>query len=397
MATRPYKPYPWPWGQPSILTTSAEEERRQANFWLDADLGEDEDDGSEVEYVPSSSDDSVSNDSDDSEETSNSASDQDISESELAQLHANAAETTFPSSPTPSTKEIEAQEELSRQIADLVKAEQDAAAAYNPDEVVALITEFYELLVTMGHWPEGSLRYPPHDPPVNETLAVQLGYAPATISLMHRLPYVASKFNDADRYAIVARTRLADYTRDKSLKEGRCPYPYQYIDGCPDIDPWLLPFTLPHRDGWNVMLDTRLGCVRAYSTEGSPSQNTVEWRRHGEISDKDEATWTEYRRAPLVPAARYFSELIYAYRSLERLPIIAPDISDPKEERHPSYAGWLGDSQQAEQQTLLKLYRDCGWPDDWRRAEFVEKWEIEKEEIGDRAREAMVREGRKRH
>ncbi|KAJ7924406.1 hypothetical protein B0H13DRAFT_1978302 [Mycena leptocephala] len=394
--SRPYKPYPWPWEQASILSTT-EEERPQGN-WLDADLGDDEDAlNSEEEYVPpegsGSEEDESSGDSD--EEMSDSdghMSNGDISESELAYIIADA-QTGWPSSPTPSLKELEEQEELTRQIADLVKAEQDAAAAYNPDEVVSLITQLYELLVNMGHWPEGSIHYPPHtNPPVNEELAVQLGYVPAAISLMNRLPYLTSRVNEHDS-EIVSRTRFADYTREEDLREGRSPYPYQYMDGCPPIDPWLLPLMLPNRDGWHVMLDTNLGVVRAYSTERTPPQNTVEWRRHGKVSDAefDQATWTEYRRAPLVPAAHYFSELIYAYRSLSRLPVILPERNDPKETRYPIYPAWLANQEREEQNTLLALYRECGWPDEWRRAEFMTKWKTQKREIDTRARQAMIK------
>jgi hypothetical protein len=102
---------------------------------------------------------------------------------------------------------------------------------------------------------------------------------------------------------------------------------------------------LPRRDGWNVMLDTQLGVVRAYSTGGWLREDSVEWRRHGDVPDsqfeRNEAIKTEYRRAPLVRAAHYFSELIYAYRSLKRLPIIDAHRSEPYREGHPPpYSQW---------------------------------------------------------
>ncbi|KAF7343481.1 SWIM-type domain-containing protein [Mycena venus] len=373
---RPQKPYPWPWGQPSILITAAEEERRRANHWLDADLGEDNDD-SDSDYVQSDSSDASTSDSD--ERMNNSTLDSDISESELPYIRADA-QTGWPSSPTPSLKALEEQADWDRKIVDLIKAEQDVAAAYEPDEVVSLITQLYKLLVTMGHWPEGSLRYPPHtDPPVNEELAVQLGYTPAAVSIMRQLPYVSSNINGwyDDKYEIVARTRIADYTNDHHLKEGRRPYPYEYLDGCPDLDPWLLPLMLPKRYGWHVMLDTNLGAIRAYDSEGPPCE-TVEWRRHGEVPQDGwvKARWTEYRRAALVPAARYFEEVIYAYRSLSRLPVIKADYNDPNDNNFLST-----DEEREEQQTLLTLYHECGWPDEWRREEFVAKWDAKKEEI----------------
>ncbi|KAJ6588448.1 hypothetical protein B0H19DRAFT_1226267 [Mycena capillaripes] len=334
-ATRFYKPYPWPFGQPSILNAPVELEeqrRRQAGYWLDVGIAED-DDASDSDYEPS--------ECSESEASSDSASGSDtISESELAYIRADAQTACRAFSPTPSLKAVEEQEKLTLQIADLVKAEEDAAASYNPDEVVSLFTQFLELLITMGHWPERSIRYPPHtDPPVDEQLAIQLGYAPAAISLMHRLPYLIWKVNDSDTCPIVDRTAFADYTSEYDLKEGRRPYPYRHLEGCPDIDAWLLPLTLPSRDGWNVMLDTRLGAIRAYSTYNSPSQNTVEWKRHAVPNEEwDRAVWTEYRRAPLVPAARYFSELIYAYRSLSRLPVIRANLNDPYKQPPPSHS-----------------------------------------------------------
>ncbi|KAJ7691332.1 hypothetical protein B0H17DRAFT_1133853 [Mycena rosella] len=251
--------------------------------------------------------------------------------------------------------------------------------------------ELYELLVNMGHWLEGSIHYPPHTQrPVNEALAAELGYTTSAISLMLNLPYVDSHVNRDDETSIVERTRFADYTLEE-LKEGRRPYPYQHRDGCPDLDPWVMPLALPGRDGWNIMLDTRLGVVRAYGIEWSPPEDTVEWRRHGEVAgdEWDRMIWTEHRRAPLVPAAQYFPEIIDAYRSLARLPLIEAHLSDPMHKRvYPSdYPGWIVTQERELLDGLLALYRECGWPDEWRRAEFVTKWAAKRKEIDDRARE----------
>ncbi|KAJ7789471.1 hypothetical protein B0H14DRAFT_242757 [Mycena olivaceomarginata] len=404
---RPYKPYPWPWGHPSILVVPVEEKRRQAKYWLDADLGKDEDDGDDEnsEYCPSEGSNASSGGSESGssaghfvEQINDSSLDWDtIDEAELAYLRTDA-ESGWPMSPTPSLKKLEEEDELARQIEQLITAEQDAAAAYNPDEVVSLITQFYELLVTMGHYPEGSVRYPPHtDPPVNEELAAQLGYPEAAISLMQRLPYLTREINTSEQHEILRRTRLADYTRERDLREGRHPYPY---DDCPDIDPWLLPVMLPRRDGWNVMLDTQLGVVRAYSAGGWLREDIVEWRRHDVLDsqfERDEASNTEYRRAPLVRAAHYFSELIYAYRSLKRLPVIDADLSEPYREGHsPSYSKWGLNLKREEQETLLTLYRECGWPDEWRRAEFIEKWQVKKRDIDARSRAAWEKDYKER-
>ncbi|KAJ7498085.1 hypothetical protein B0H11DRAFT_832319 [Mycena galericulata] len=365
METRPYKPYPWPWGYPSILAPALEE---KPDTWLDTDW--EEDDESE-DYMPDSGSDETSTGNEDSDLDSG---DEHISDSEVASLSAHAYK--WRSSPC---------------CTDYQKAQEEAAAAYDPDEVVSLITQFYELLIEMGHWSEGSLRYPPHtDPPVNEALATELGYSPAVISLMQRLPYSTDAASHGHERYILGRTRWADYTSEYDLREGRHPYPYEYLNGCPDLDPWLLPLMLPNRDGWNVMLDTKLGVVRAYCD--GPPEDTIEWRRHGHSpAVTDEARWTEYRRAPLVRAAQYFSELLYTYRSLSRLPVIDPDRNDPREDLqlYPSYPAWLSTQEKEEQETLLALYRECGWPDRWQRAEFVAKWDAARDQIHARARLAM--------
>ncbi|KAJ7166505.1 hypothetical protein C8R43DRAFT_986236 [Mycena crocata] len=367
------RPYPWPWGQPSILTTTKEEQRRRENYWLDAEL---EADDSDSDYVPSdSSQGSGSSDSDWDLE--------DIEDSELVAI-CEDANSSWRYSLTPSEKEREEKEDQAQQLVDLVKAEEDAAAAYNPDEVVSLVTQLYELLITMGHWPEGSLQYPPHTT-LNEALAAELGYDAAVILLMQRLPYLTPQANnDSPPYIVADRTPFADYRDERQLKEGRRPYPYQYLDDCPDLDAWMLPLTLPYRDGRHIMLDTRLGVVRAYSAEGFIPEDTPEFLRHGEVVDTDEgrihAQFTEYRRAPLVPAAIYFSEVIYAYHSLLRLPVVDSYLSDPNEPEYQSQQPEQRRQERKEKMLLLNLYRECGWPDQWQRAEFIAKWKASEEE-----------------
>ncbi|KAJ7031531.1 hypothetical protein C8F04DRAFT_1110563 [Mycena alexandri] len=373
-AAQRYRPFPWPWVQPSILTTVLDDERRRANYWLDVDLDESDDSSSDyVAEVPEDGDSDASSSDSEEQQDSSTSDGSIIGDSE-----------TFPFAYA-----IRGTGGFDK-IAELAKAEEDAAAVYNADEVVSLITQLYELFIAMGHWPEGSLRYAPHtDPPVNEGLAKELGYAPACISLMHRLPYLTWEVNGDEDRRIVSRSRFADYTLDEDLQEGRRGYPHQFFDGCPDYDPWLLPIMLPDQGGLHLMLDTAAGTVRAYHNERGPEQDTVEWRRHGEIGDSEEgrirAHWTDYRRAALVPAALYFSEVIFAYSSRLRLPIVDPDRNDPRETRYRSYGAWRTRKQRGEWQTLLALYRECGWPDQWLRAEFLEKWAVVKEEIKVRA------------
>jgi hypothetical protein len=45
---------------------------------------------------------------------------------------------------------------------------------------------------------------------------------------------------------------------------------------------------------------------------------------------------------------------------------------------------------------LLTLYRECGWPDEWRRAEFIEKWQVKKRDIDARSRAAWEKDYKER-
>ncbi|KAK7063890.1 SWIM-type domain-containing protein [Favolaschia claudopus] len=371
------RPWPWPWKHPSIVVVLQEEERqKRPASWLDTDFKDDSDGDSD--YIPPSPDsESESNESD--------ASETDISDSEVAQICADVV-ISHPISPTQSLEELDEKAELDAGIPTVLKAEEDAAASYDPDRVVSVITQFYDLLITMGHWPEDSIRYPPHtDPPVDEELAADLGYSPEVISLMKHLPYPSAKMNGpyGEQIKIFSETRIGDYTDEWYLREGRLPSPYKYYNNCPKLDPWLLPLVFPHNYGWHVMLDTKIGVIRAYSAGDCPSENTSEWVRHGRIRYHSEE-WelmlrTEWRRATIVPAARYFEELIYAYHSLSRLPVIDPTWSEPA-----SY--YVKDEEQEQQSALLELYRECGWPDNWQREKFMAEWTVKHDEIQTRWR-----------
>ncbi|KAJ7620991.1 hypothetical protein FB45DRAFT_870764 [Roridomyces roridus] len=344
--------------------------------WLDDDWDEED---SSSDYSPSDSDSSDS-DSD--------WSDDYLSDNEIADLDTYTFEWYRRRWPTPYQAAQEQRDDLPRKIVQLVQAEQAASARFNPISLVSLITEFLELLIEMGHYPEGSLRYAPHsDPPVNVGLAKQLGYTDVAISLMEQLPYLNLDVNRDNDGCILDRTRFADYTFDEDIRQGRLPYPYDCFPSCTPFDPWMLPLMFAGRDGWLVILDTKLGVVRAYDWQGPRDAECVEWLRNGPRAAPDtDADATEYRRAPLVSADKYFSDLIEAYRTLARLPIIEPNHNDPWDISYASSSPWWATDIGPQQNTLLALYRECGWPDQWRRTEFMQKWEL--------ARERILREAR---
>lgn len=165
-------------------------------------------------------------------------------------------ENGLPSNLTSSAQESILESEFSEQIAALDAAEKEASASYNADEVVALLTEFYELLINLTHW-TGVVQKAPHtDCKVNIDLGRELGYNEDVLKLMQRLPYV-SHDNLSER-PVVPDSRFYNYTKERDLKRAKKHVGYDQY-GAP-IDSWILPIVGPvNREGWSIVLDMKLG------------------------------------------------------------------------------------------------------------------------------------------
>ncbi|MCJ1431000.1 hypothetical protein MMC27_000350 [Xylographa pallens] len=349
------------------------------------DLSSDDEDDSD--YVPDSEGSSSSSEESESDEEPEHDFVDSDPDAEVNDLQADS-----PSLPTPSETAVVERVRLEQDIIRLETAEAEAAATYNPAEVVALLTEFHELMMTMGHWPQGSIHRAPHDPPVNVELGKELGYEPQVLELMQKLPYLTRRLERHNNY-IIPETRWANYRQEKDLREGRRPM-VPHGDTHPNLDPWILPLAFPGWYGVVIYLDTHIGAIRSYTPYGGPPEDLVEWLRHGEYEEKDRGEWThEYRRAPLITAREYLQTCICAYASLQRLPVIEAEDNDPEKvfdtesEKH----GAMYRDAQTRQKALLDLYHECGWPDDWRRDEFLMKWEKINENLSLQTRERMKR------
>jgi hypothetical protein len=184
--------------------------------------------------------------------------DLDIDDEELQDLARDVEENGWPSSPTHSEKELAKEKELGGQLETLDWAEKVAASAYYPDEVVALLTEFYELLLEIAHWPLGVIQKAPHTEfAVNIELGKELGYGEAVLELMQKLPYVKNEANQNDK-RIIPDSFFYNYTNEMDLKKAKRHVGYDKYEA--PIDSWILPLAGPsNRDGWSVVLDTKLG------------------------------------------------------------------------------------------------------------------------------------------
>lgn len=137
---------------------------------------------------------------------------------------------------------------------------------YNPDEVIRLVSSFYELMIEMAHgeWKPGCISYAPHiNPPINLELAHELGYSESALYIIQRLPYIKDRDLNKRESRVIHGTRFMVYTDDEDLIVGKhSPRGPNSYFGFLDIDPWLVPLAYPDLnsgDGYVIMLDTKIG------------------------------------------------------------------------------------------------------------------------------------------
>lgn len=83
----------------------------------------------------------------------------------------------------------------------------------NPEEVAALMGQFYELLAEMGYYEPYRIAYPPHtNPSINGSYALALGYSGKAVQMMEMLPYLGTdrSDDDADQYVFAWSNGAAD-------------------------------------------------------------------------------------------------------------------------------------------------------------------------------------------
>lgn len=144
------------------------------------------------------------------------------------------------------------------EIMELENLEELAPKIYNPDEIVSLVTEFYTLMIEMGHWDPSILHHAPHkNSAINKQLAIKIGYAPNVIELMEKLPYLDKTVQRHER--IFSDTDFLDYRNEQDLRDGRCPA----FTNEP-VESHVLPLVRPANwHGQMMLLDTRLGRIFA--------------------------------------------------------------------------------------------------------------------------------------
>ena len=128
---------------------------------------------------------------------------------------------------------------------------------FNAAEIASLTTEFYEILSKMGQFPPETIKYPPHNPPINANFAKSLGMAPQVIDLLQRLPYV-----DGNDRAWLYDAEFADFRYNDQLEQSRDPFHVKpdgrsyYSERGPYMRPWQVALNAVGDNGAVFLLDT---------------------------------------------------------------------------------------------------------------------------------------------
>jgi hypothetical protein len=248
-------------------------------------------------------------------------------------------------------------------------------------DLATSILRFYNLLITIGHWPMDSLQLPPHEkPPIDLEAAKHLNYSPSAVEIITALPYPTEKVVWNQEYRILELTRLLDpsHSDDPSLPEH------------------VFSLTAPAADGTTLLFDTQLGAiyVEGWHPEISGRHKTAEYRvarhRNGVAESED---WQHFdpgresRHVYLtpVPARQWFDEQYKLWYNMRRLPCLDPGYDGNRDFNFDAMErkDWDWDLTQRRQKACVELMENFGWPDEdkWDREGFVTTWKRVREEF----------------
>lgn len=132
---------------------------------------------------------------------------------------------------------------------------------YDQQEIVTLITQYYELLAKMRYFPTSYIKYAPHDPPIDVDLAKSFDLEPQAIELLQALPYIEGYSNEDE---FILGGSFADMRSLDVLMQSRDPGFASPEGGFDDengeyMRPWEICINECGNHGTMMFLDTRNG------------------------------------------------------------------------------------------------------------------------------------------
>ena len=132
---------------------------------------------------------------------------------------------------------------------------------FNPNDIVDLMSRYYQLLSRMRYFSESRIKYSPHDPPIDVEFAASLGMEPQVIELLQLLPYVEDLHNEDE---FIMSGSFADFRKKMVLERSRdlkflSPDKGFEVENGEYVRPWVLVLTECGNRGSVVYYDTRNG------------------------------------------------------------------------------------------------------------------------------------------
>ncbi|KAM3075137.1 hypothetical protein ACMFMG_007406 [Clarireedia jacksonii] len=191
---------------------------------------------------------------------------------------------------------------------------------YNQEEIVSLITRYYELLAKMRYFPKSYIKYPPHEPAIDLKLAKELNLEPQVIELLQALPYVEGYSNEDE---FILWGSFADMRDPEVLRQSRDPAytspsssEYDDADG-QYVRPWELVINECGNHGTIMFLDTRNGHI---TMEGQDSGGCNDPALRGIQSGPQGINRQSHDHLPSRHAKELFEDFMNRLLKLEWIP-----------------------------------------------------------------------------
>ncbi|KAK1633494.1 hypothetical protein BDP81DRAFT_433873 [Colletotrichum phormii] len=235
-------------------------------------------------------------------------------------------------------------------------------ASYDRNVVVKCLKRHYELLVRMGYMDVSAVELPPaagwSDAELRVDALRAMGRSETVIDLLRHIPYVHEN-EESDPVEVYTETFPLRYLRNGRWFGGGSNGSGEEFANTPLLDLGFAPFdgpvpvdmvSLTHADeGTWWLIDTNQGCIYPYGTEFDKREEDVPEDKQWLVVDA-------------VPIQAYFDKIYAQVGNLDVVP--AP--------RSGTWEARVVEEYTEEGQEIKRLYAEHGWPNAFRREEFIQ-------------------------
>ncbi|KAM0160359.1 hypothetical protein ACHAPG_003019 [Botrytis cinerea] len=226
---------------------------------------------------------------------------------------------------------------------------------YDQQEIVTLITRYYELLAKMRYFPASYIKYAPHDPPIDVDLAKSFDLEPQVIELLQALPYIEGYSNEDE---FILGGSFADMRSLDVLMQSRDPGFASPEGGFDDengeyMRPWEICINECGNHGTMMFLDTRNGHI---TMEGQDSGRSEDPGVHNFPEGLRSLNLNSHEHLPSRHAKELFEDFTNRLLKLQWI---------PSSEDRRMLSEW-----DEEYEDLRLLFRTCGWPHNFNGTSF---------------------------